>query len=78
MRVTLPNIGSQSVTARANGLWKWVMEFDDSHREIVIPIPDTINVPDVEIFSQPLDIFGKVDHTRSTIVIKSKASKRRG
>jgi hypothetical protein len=79
MRLALPQFNSmQRVTARATG-WKWECDLDDSHRYIEISIPPGIDERDVEVFCIPLDLFGRIDKTRSTQVIKTKLrSRKRG
>jgi hypothetical protein len=79
MRLALPQFNSmQRVRARVTG-WSWECDLDDSHRFIDIVIPSGIDERDVEVFCSPLDIFGRVDQTRSTIVIKTKQrSRKRG
>ena len=76
MRLDLPQFHSlQRVTARATG-WAWQCDLDDSHRFIDIVIPDEIVESDVEVFCSPLDLFGRIDPTRSTKVIKTKVRSR--
>jgi hypothetical protein len=68
----------QRVTARATG-WSWECDLDDSHRFIDIVLPYGLAEREVEVFCSPLDVFGHIDLTRSTIVIKAKQrSRRRG
>lgn len=79
MQLALPQFKSmQRVTARASG-WLWECDLDDSHRFIDIVVPPGVAEGDVEVFCSPLDVFGHIDRTRSTIVIKSKQrSRKRG
>ncbi len=79
MRLALPQFNSmQRVTARAAG-WTWECDLDDSHRFIEIVVPSAVPERDVEVFCSPLDVFGRVDQSRSTIVIKTKhRSRKRG
>jgi hypothetical protein len=79
MRLALPQFNSmQRVTARATG-WSWGCDLDDSHRFIDIVVPAGVAERDVEVFCSPLDVFGRVDPSRSTIVIKTKQrSRKRG
>jgi hypothetical protein len=79
MRLALPQFNStQRVTARATG-WTWECDLDDSHQFIDIVVPCGIAECDAEVFCSPLDVFGRIDQSRSTIVIKTKQrSRKRG